>query len=166
VSGNAAAPANFPPGKSPCDGRVRRTLLLLAVVAMVIGSVSGCGRAHPFEMVQVSGVVTYEDGSPIPADRIVIRFEPLSTVVGERVHPKAATSIVDPTDGSFGELTTFRYGDGVVSGRHKVLLVAVPGRGAGAKQKPLIPPEYGILDKTPLEVDTADSPFKLIVPKP
>jgi hypothetical protein len=106
---------------------------------MVSGSISGCGREHPFDMEQVSG---------------------------EQVHPKAATSVVDPADGSFGKLSTFRYGDGVVGGRHKVLLVAVAGGGAGANQKPLIPSEYGELDKTPLEVDTADSPFKFVIPRP
>jgi len=30
----------------------------------------------------------------------------------------------------------------------------------------LIPPEYGDVEKTPLEVDTADSPFKFAIPKP
>jgi hypothetical protein len=139
----------------------------ITLLAMVIGSVSGCGREHPFDMVQVSGVVTYGDGSVIPAERIVIRFEPLSEAVSEREHPKAATSVVEPADGSFGELSTFSYGDGVVSGRHKVLLVAVSGGGgAGANQQHLIPPEYGDVNKTPLEVDTADSPFKFIVPNP
>jgi hypothetical protein len=133
---------------------------------MVSGSISGCGREHPFDMEQVSGVVTYDDGSLIPGERIVIRFEPLSEAASEQVHPKAATSVVDPADGSFGKLSTFRYGDGVVGGRHKVLLVAVAGGGAGANQKPLIPSEYGELDKTPLEVDTADSPFKFVIPRP
>jgi hypothetical protein len=153
-------------GEIRSDGRGWRTLRLLAVVATVSGSISGCGRAHPFDMEQVSGVVTYDDGSLIPAERIVIRFEPLSEAASEQVHPKAATSVVDPADGSFGKLSTFRYGDGVVSGRHKVLLVAVSGGGTGANPKPLVPPEYGDPDKTPLEVDTSDSPFKIVVPKP
>jgi hypothetical protein len=167
-SGTAAARTDSLPAENRSDGRGWRTLPLLAVVvvAMVSGSISGCGRTHPFDMEQVSGVVTYEDGSLIPAERIVIRFEPLSEAVSEQVHPKAATSVVDPADGSFGKLSTFRYGDGVVSGRHRVLLVAVAGGGADANQKPLIPPEYGDPDKTPLEVDTADSPFKFSIPKP
>jgi hypothetical protein len=166
IAGAAVVGADSSQLESRFDGYRRRTLPLIATVVIVSGLISGCGRTHPFDMEKVSGTVTYEDGSLIPADRIVIRFEPLSAAASEQVHPKAATAVVDTANGRFGELSTFRFGDGVVSGRHKVLLVAVSSGGTGASKKPLIPTEYGDLGKTPLEVDTADSPFQFSIPKP
>lgn len=139
----------------------------LAMAAAALGLLAGCWHADPFPMDQVSGVVKYEDGSLIPAERLVIRFEPLAAPKDERTHPKAATSVVNPEDGTFGELSTFRYGDGVVRGRHKVLLAAVSAEPSATREggAPLVPLAYRELSTTPLKVDSGDAPFEFLIPK-
>ena len=51
-------------------------------------------------------------------------------------------------------------GDGLVPGKYKVVLGPVP------LSPSVAPPEYGSMNNTPLEIDTANSPFDLKVRKP
>ena len=37
---------------------------------------AGCGNEEPFDYVKVSGRVTYEDGSLIPAEHLMLEFVP------------------------------------------------------------------------------------------
>ena len=60
---------------------VRFTLALIAGL-WLLASVSGCGSKVPFEIVPVHGKVSYEDGSLIPADSILVTFNP--TLKGEK----------------------------------------------------------------------------------
>jgi hypothetical protein len=70
---------------------------------------------------------------------------------------------VDPATGKFQTVTSHTYGDGLVRGEHKVLVEALS---ASNVRLPLVPPEYADVAKTPLRVDTKDSPFTIKVPKP
>jgi hypothetical protein len=119
-------------------------------------------------MDQVSGTVRYEDGSLIPSKSIIIRFEPLSPPLDEKTHPKPGNAMIDPDDGSFDVVTTYRYGDGIVRGRHKVLIrerAAAP-RSQDTPANALIPERFHDPASTPLEIDSRDSPFEFKVPKP
>jgi hypothetical protein len=117
-------------------------------------------------MDQVEGSVRYDDGSLIPSQAILIRFEPLTPPLSERVHPKAGMAKVDPVDGTFRDVTTFKFGDGIVRGRHKVLLSERSATVAEDDPKALIPSEYRNPQSTPLEVDSQESPFEFKIPKP
>jgi hypothetical protein len=123
----------------------------------------GCGPDNPFEQVQVSGTVTYDDGSLIPGEYVELQFLPQGPAIDARTHPRPGRAAVKPSDGSFDTVTSHKYGDGIAIGKHKVLVYSFDGqrRPTGA-----IPNEYTKADTTPLEVDTAEAPFRLKIPKP
>ena len=132
---------------------------LLAAAPLVLG----CSGGDPFRYVKVSGKVTYEDGSFIPAERITLTFVPQAQGIDAKTQPHTGTAEVNVADGSFDAVTSHRFGDGLVAGRHKVLVTAL-----GEHEMPsnAVPADYGDLGRTPLEVDTSESPFALQVRKP
>lgn len=137
---------------------MKRSGLSWAIVALLA---TGCGSGSPYDYVKVQGKLTYEDDSAIPFEgetRIV--FESQAEAISENTHPRPAVAYVSP-DGTFSSATSAKYGDGLVRGRHKVLVSATDASG-----KLLIPPEYSDVKTTPLEVDTADSPFHMKIRKP
>lgn len=123
---------------------------------------SGCGAREPFTYVRVSGDVTYEDGSPIPARTLVLTFLSQSRPVDPKTFPRPGIAVADKV-GRFDFATSHTAGDGLVRGKHKVTL-----SGPNRSQLPvsIVPVEYGDPDKTPLEVDPSESPFHLKVRKP
>ena len=128
----------------------------------------GCGAGDPFPMEQISGTVRYEDGSLIPSKSIIVRFEPLASPLNEKTHPRPGNAQVNPADGSFHTVTTYKYGDGIVRGRHKVL-ISERAATLGAEDAPvkmLVPEAYRDSATTPLEIDSGDSPFEFKIAKP
>ena len=127
----------------------------------LLGATLGCGSGSPYDYVKVNGKIAYEDGSPIPVNNLRLRFvaEDAPTVAG--AHPRAAFAVVN-AQGTFDCVTSYKYGDGLISGRHKVS-VDVEGL---PKDKLVIPKEFTSSATTPIEVDTANSPFDIKVPKP
>lgn len=68
----------------------------------------------PFDLVPISGEVTYDDGAPIKASSIAVTFNPIdATSVGEMTPPDAQTS-VNVQDGAFSSVTTRSPGDGKI----------------------------------------------------
>lgn len=132
------------------------TLVSCSLVALGL-LFSGCSR-EPFPLVRVAGTVTYEDGEPIPADTLTIRFVPLADPRDSKTHPRPGTTLAG-SDGTFNRVTTHKANDGIVRGRHKVLIRAAPN-------DDVVPRKYLRAEETPLEVDTADSPFHLKVERP
>ena len=55
---------------------VRFSSALIAALVLFAG-ISGCGSKVPFAIVPVHGKVAYEDGSLIPADSILVTFNPI-----------------------------------------------------------------------------------------
>ena len=134
----------------PARTPLKKLLALVGLLAVV-----GCGSGEPFDYVKVSGKVSYEDGMLIDADRVTVVFIPLDAPATEGSKPRSGMAEVNVSDGTFDSATSHRYGDGILAGRHRVLIVAL-----GARQElGILPPEYSDSEKTPLEVDTADSPF-------
>ncbi|MEX2169793.1 MAG: hypothetical protein WD851_10815 [Pirellulales bacterium] len=123
----------------------------------------GCSSDNPFDQVQVEGTVTYDDGSMIPGEYVELEFLPQTPPKDPRTHPKQGRAAVKTSDGSFDTVTSHKYGDGVVTGKHKVLVFSFDDqrRPTGA-----VPPEYTEASTTPLEVDTAQMPWRLTIPKP
>lgn len=132
-------------------------------VAIVFGLalvVAGCGSDSPFDYVPASGTITYEDGTPIPADGVKLIFDSQAPPVGN-AHPRPGT-VVANAQGEFQDVTSYKFADGLVPGKHKVSILFANDKEGNL----LVPPEYTKASTTPLEVDTADLPFKILVPRP
>jgi hypothetical protein len=134
--------------------------------ALVLLFLVGCsGNNDPFSYVTVSGTVTYDDGSIIPANNMKVSFHSENPPTGNK-YPRPGWALVDEKTGKFGCPTSHTAFDGLVRGKHKVVITT-----AASSQVPLpanlVPPEYADPKKTPLEVDT-DNPdsFNLKVHKP
>lgn len=127
------------------------------LAALTLALLVGCDGG-PYRMEQVTGRVVYEDGSPVPG-KLGIRFQSLAPPIDERTHPRPGYAYTDD-QGVFTSVTTYKHADGVVGGRHKLLIGEVEGLGT------LIDPKYGDPNASPLEVDTSDAPFEIKVSKP
>jgi hypothetical protein len=135
--------------------RTRIWFLLVVVVA------AGCGSSGPFEYTPVNGTVEYEDGSLLPGSEIRLVFVPQDVAAVGGAHPRMARAIVN-AQGVFDCVTSYKYGDGLIPGTHKVVFqVAVSQDG-----KSIVPTAYTNVDATPLVIDTADAPLVIKVPKP
>ncbi len=140
------------------SNRISRMFFL---VAFCFSACLGCGSGEPFDYLPVEGILTYEDGTPIPADGIVLEFKTLDVGPNEESHPRPGSSKLNK-QGEFTCATSYKYGDGLVPGKHKVAIYyATDDRG-----NLLIPKEYSHMTTTPLTVDTEETPFKIKVPKP
>lgn len=143
------------------DGvRNLRNGAILTLAAAIFGA-AGCNSDMPFELLPVHGKVTYEDGSLIPAGSILVTFNPIPEgPVGPITAPGGKTQ-VNVADGTFAAMTSRRPEDGVVAGRHKVVVVSFE-EGANGMPKPsaAIPAKYRLESTTPIEVDvTAPDQF-------
>jgi hypothetical protein len=138
----------------------RANWIIRSVAALFL---CGCGFGEPYPMVRVSGKVSYDDGSLIPAERINVQFVPQAAPIDAKTHPRAGAAEVDPATGAFDLVTTHDYGDGVVAGRHRVLITAY---GADNLPTAAIPERYRDPQQSPLVVDTDDAPFHLKIPLP
>lgn len=139
----------------------------LLALGCVLGPMLGCGDGRPYRVTPVRGSIAYEDGSLIPAEGITLRFESQEPPVNPKEHPRPGLVEVDVSSGEFGAPTTYDYQDGVVRGRHKVLVQVTGAQpGAPTSGQALIPKGYGSAASTPLEVSSGDSPFEFRIPKP
>lgn len=137
-----------------------RYCLCGVVVGLLVAPLIGCGGSgNPFQSVPVSGKVTYEDGSQIPIGGMELYFYSQQAPVDGK-HPRPAKVGVG-SDGTFDKVTTYKYADGLVRGKHKVLIAAGDAKG-------VIPPEYLDPVKTPLEVEVTSSGqvLEIKIPKP
>ncbi len=141
------------------SGREKMAAFSLACCLLLA---AGCGDGDPFGYAQISGTVCFEDGTLIPADFILV-FYPQSGPLDAKTHPRCGTAVVDRESGRFDSATSHKPGDGLVRGKHKVILAT---RSHGALPPSIVPPEYCSPVKTPLEVDTAQQSFELRVKKP
>lgn len=74
--------------------------------------------------------------------------------------PRPAKASV--ANGSFSEVTSYKFGDGLVPGKHRVAIVYANDKSG----KSLVPADYVDISKSPLVIDTADAPLAIKVPKP
>jgi hypothetical protein len=132
-------------------------VLVAVTCSLMIVAFSGCGNKEPFDLVKVRGKVTYEDGSTIPAGRIIVRFISQTKSRDPKIVPRPGQTQVDAKTGAFEYVTTHEFGDGIVVGEHKVIL---------APASSAIPEEYTKVETTPLTVNSKDSPFDLKIKKP
>ena len=127
-----------------------------------MAAAAGCGAGSPFPYTAVSGGVAYEDGSLLPVEQLVLNFHSQAAGVEARRRPPTGTVLVDPRSGRF-RTGRSRDAGGVVAGQHRVTL-HLPGRmpvpAAVAAE------DYCDPIRTPILVDTADQPLRIVVRKP
>jgi hypothetical protein len=133
-----------------------RLLMLVSTVCL-----GGCRDDNPFSQVPVSGRILYEDGSIIPAKAMRLVFSSEAPAVGNQ-HPRPASAFVNVSDGTFSEATTLTNGDGLVRGKHKVVVDLTPLE----SQPNAVPEKYGRVTTTPLLVDTNNLPMDIRISKP
>ena len=127
----------------------------------LLGLATGCGSSDPFEYVPATGKMVYEDGSTIPLNGARIQFYSQDAPQAANAHPRAALATLN-ADSEFDAVTSHKYGDGLIPGKHKVVIQA----DAVQSGKPIFPASCNNLAETPLVVDTADLPLVIKVPKP
>ncbi len=143
------------------ESRTRVVLFARLSLSLLVGCpFVGCdGGASPFAYVPVSGQVTYEDGTPIK-ENIRLQFVSLDQPAVGASHARPALTTVN-AQGRFENVTSYKYGDGLVPGRHRVAILDAEENG-----KLLVPQECTNVNTTPLKVDTATLPLVIKVPKP
>ena len=72
----------------------------MVCVALVSG-LTGCSSGNPWDTVDVSGKITYEDGSLIPVSSMKLYFAPQTPPVDEKTFPRQGSVGVNAADGSF-----------------------------------------------------------------
>lgn len=125
------------------------------ILAMLLGfSLIGCGSKTPFELTHIKGKVVCSDGSLIQADQILVQFVPQGIQNQGMNAPRAAETYADVSDGTFSDLTTWKFADGVMVGRHKVVVISlkIGSHGMGVPTT-AIPARYHQASTTPLEVE-------------
>jgi hypothetical protein len=134
---------------------------LQTAAVLVLALCAGCGGGGPFEYVPVTGKITYDDGSVIPAPGMKLQFIAQDVEPVDGMYPRPASADLNG-QGEFTEATSHKYADGLIPGKHKVALMYA----TDANGKPVVPAEYTDSEKTPLVVDTANLPLEIKVPKP
>jgi hypothetical protein len=138
--------------------RIKNLFILLLMLAAAVGC-----KKQPYACVPVSGKVTYEDGSLIPAERIRMTFISRAPPAERGIAPRAGSARVNCQTGTFDSAMTYVAGDGIIPGEHKVLIVCYVGN---EMRTDLVGKEYADPKSTPLTVDSSKSPFELKVKKP
>jgi hypothetical protein len=90
-----------------------------------------------------------------------LRFESLDAPVVEGAHPRPGIANIN-AQGEFDFVTSYKYGDGLIPGHHKVAVLG----GGGPNDRPAVPKDYQSVSTTPLVIDTANAPLEIKVPKP
>jgi len=141
----------------------KRVLSLQRYALLLTLALTGCGDSQPFSKVQISGTVRYDDGTLIPAHRLVLTFVSQTKPLDAKTYPRPGRAEVDVKDGTFHVVTSVRYGDGMVVGEHQVCLTALD---KNQIPLPVIPEEYATPKTTPLIISTDDSPLEIRIPRP
>jgi hypothetical protein len=126
---------------------------------IILFALAGCGSSEPFDYVPASGKVTYEDGSTIPV-RVRVIFTSQQPPIDGKRFPRPAYALPD-AQGEFPVVSSMRYDDGIIPGKHKVSIVY-----EGKQPERFIPQEYWTPGTTPIEVDSDNSPFDIRIKKP
>lgn len=134
----------------------------LFVLGLFVVSAIGCGGGNPYGTAQISGKVTYEDGTPFSwaneaeQKAVTLYFYPQADPKDPKTYPRYGSTQLAP-DGTFANATTYEYADGVIRGKCKVVVKPtksgqdVPEK--EIKKLKLIDLSFTNADKTPLEFE-------------
>jgi hypothetical protein len=76
-------------------------------------------------------------------------------------YPRPGMANVDGA-GNFDCVTSYKYGDGLIPGKHKVVFQSVTEQSG----RPVVPKEYLSETSTPLVIDTSNLPLEIRIAKP
>jgi hypothetical protein len=138
-------------------------IICLLTAAAILSFIFSGSKDDLYYYSRVAGSVLYEDGQAIPADTLMLTFIPLAQPKSPRIHPRPGLAAVDPNTGTFKSASSRRPGDGLVQGRHRVL---VTGNNRLPLTYDLVPIEYTDFKTTPLEIDTDETPLNLKIRRP
>jgi hypothetical protein len=116
-----------------------------------------------FTYEQVSGIVTYADGTPLPVDGMIIHFHSFARARDAQTLPPVGVAVVDRATGEFSHATTRFPGDGIIAGLHKVTLHSASGQ---PLPESIASTDYSERNRTVLRINTKNKPFKILVDKP
>jgi len=139
----------------------KRLLYCLVACLLLVAGV-GCRKA-PYSCDKVSGKVSYEDGSLIPAERIRVIFVSQRPPLDPKTAPRNGAADADVKTGEFVSATTFARGDGIIAGEHKVVIQCIR---EGILAQDLVADEFTDPARTPLVARSGDSPFDFRVHRP
>lgn len=120
------------------DLRSVRSFWRVGLAALLPVAVAGCS-SEPYETIPVSGKITLEDGSLVPAGVLKVLFVPQVEPIDAKTHPRPAYGLVNVRDGTFGSdeyaVTSVKFGDGVTIGPQKVKVFGVFFDDKGTEQE-------------------------------
>ncbi len=145
----------------------RQRLCWLGGWGAVLVILGGCG-GEPFALVPVTGKVTYDDGSLIPGDRVVVCFVPVERQTHGKDVFSGSQGQLDMKTGEIVGVTTHKYADGAMVGHYKVTVAAVKdGRNGIQVFTAAVPDQYQQPQTTPLVCEVVRGrPVVLTVAKP
>ena len=91
------------------------------LLILLCGLTVGCGSGSPYSYVKTPGKISYDDGTPIPSGSIRLQFAAQDAPAVEGSHPRPAIANVN-AQGEFDCVTSYKYGDGLIRGKHKVAI--------------------------------------------
>ena len=142
---------------SVTDSRLAQGVLIV-LLCMILG----CGSPDTtYDVVAVQGSVAYEDGTPIPGLRVT--FVSQSPSLNEKTHPRPGVAGIADDGMTIEQVTTYKFGDGLITGKHKVV---VKSKVINGPPNNAVHPKYSSAKTTPLTVDTAEIPFSIKIEKP
>jgi hypothetical protein len=125
-----------------------------ALPVLALAAIVGCYSDMPFDVVPVQGKVTYDDGTLIKSDSVLVMFNPINAERKGKMVPPGGQASVNMHDGTFSAVSTRRKADGVVVGRHKVVVVSFEtDRNGNPVPSNAVPAIYRKVSTTPLEID-------------
>ncbi len=142
---------------------------VLSVFAMLF---AGCGQSNPYGTVKVSGKLVYEDGTAWTTPGTTLVFLSQKAPIDPKTYPRAGNAVIE-SDGSFNNVTTYAYGDGVIKGSCKVILSlrkeTPDGNGSDmytdAEIAKIVNPKYLSENDTPLVLDITGGKIEIKVAK-
>ncbi|MEO2049243.1 MAG: hypothetical protein ABGX16_22010 [Pirellulales bacterium] len=93
---------------------------------------------------------------------VYLQFVPQTPPLDKKTYPRPGVAEV-AGDGTIELVTTYNFADGIVPGKHKVIVKSQNGAGMRTSA---IAAKYGSARTTPLVVDTAEVPFQIKIKKP
>ncbi len=132
-----------------------RTLLRRSTELLLLSVLVGCGGGR--EMAQVSGIVKFPDGTPVTSG--TVEFETV-----DQKPPVTATGEIN-SSGKF-QLGTWAADDGVVTGKHRAVVVVDFEIGTGDERpgripKPTVHAKYREFETSGLEFTVEEDNEKL-----
>lgn len=132
----------------------RKPYFLIAVLLFCLAATYGCGSNVPFDFVPVQGKVTYDDGSLIKADSVLVMFSPIAADPTAKMVPPGGQTYANVADGTFSAISSYRPNDGLAVGRHKVVVISFKnGPNGNPAPSPAVPEIYRKTTTTPLEIE-------------